>query len=163
MGKVSAVTIASILNKRQFGFSLIEAMLAFLLVGFGLIGLARLQTEFFKSIDNTRIRTSALNYAQQKIEELRSFALQNDYVNAFDAQNGATDNCDPLGINSPCQGVSATLQRTIVLNDCAGSVPCRLVQINVTWMDSAGSKQVISLGSYISGLEPVKSGVVLAE
>ena len=148
---------------RQSGFSLIEAMLAFLVVGFGLIGLAGLQSDFFNHAGSTRIQTAALHYAQQKIEEIRSFATQSDYLNAVSTQNGSVDNCDPQTVSSACKGVNASLQRTTSINNCAGGLPCRLVQVSVAWTDTDGHNQNLTLNSYITGLEPVKAGVFLAQ
>ena len=40
----------------QWGITLLESLLAFMLVGFGLLGLARLQNDFFKSNANIELQ-----------------------------------------------------------------------------------------------------------
>lgn len=147
----------------ESGFSLIEAMLAFMVVGFGLLGLAKLQNDFFKNNGNSRVHTAALNFAQQKIEHFRGFATQNDYDSLSGLEDETADSCDPMSKASLCQGINTTLERTWSVADCPDALPCRLVSINVVWMDVDGIRQKITLSSYIAGYEPVKSGVALAQ
>lgn len=149
--------------KAQSGFSLIEAMLAFLVVGFGLLGLARLQSELFENNGNNRVRTAALHFAEQKLEQLRSFATLSAYDDLFNTLDNTADSCDPASKDSPCQGINSTLERTWAIADCPDGLPCRLVKVNVTWADTDGIDQNVSLSSYVAGLEPVKSGVLLAQ
>lgn len=145
----------------QTGFSLLEALLAFMLVGFGLLGLARLQNDFFKSNANTRVYTAAFNFAQQKLEQFRSFATQNDFDNLLNLHTDTDDICDPGAANSPCQGINATLIRSWEMSDCSPGLSCRWVNIRVAWTDMDGTDQKIALNSYLAGFEPITSGVLL--
>ena len=147
----------------QSGFSLIEAMLAFLVVGIGLLGLAKLQSGFFKSNGSSRVYTAALNYAQQKIEQLRSFASESDYTSRFSELLDSPESCDPLTKDSLCQGINAGLERTWSIADCPDDLPCRRVEVNVVWTDADGIKQTVALSSFIAAYEPVQSGVALTQ
>lgn len=56
------------------GFSLIEALVALLVVSFGMLAVASFQLNLYRSSDLAKQRTEATRLAQQKIEELRAFA-----------------------------------------------------------------------------------------
>ena len=62
------------------GIALIEAMVGLLLLAVALLGLARLQGVLLRDAGDSRIKTHALNTAQEKIEQLRSFSRKNQYA-----------------------------------------------------------------------------------
>jgi Tfp pilus assembly protein PilV len=135
------------------GFSIVEALIASLIVAVGIIGLARLQGITLLNSSESRARTDALNLAQEKIEELRSFSNQTTYDVLSDGENANTE--------PSMAGANTNFTRTWRITDCANSMNCKLVNVSVNWSDSRGEAQEIQLTSYIRQIDPVRTGVVL--
>ncbi|MGZ8902069.1 MAG: type IV pilus modification PilV family protein [Methylobacter sp.] len=138
-----------ILRRKLKGFSLIEVMIASVVVALAMLGVARLQGITLQDSADSRMKTHALNLAQDKIEELRNFANQSTY-----SGYSGSDNNTAVGANS-------NFTRTWTITDCANSVNCKQVNVGVTWTDPNNSTQTVQLTSYIAESDPVKSGVVL--
>ncbi|CCE22753.1 protein of unknown function [Methylotuvimicrobium alcaliphilum 20Z] len=149
-GKIfKGVIIMNVQHRKIRGFSLIEAMIASLVVGMTMLGVARLQGITLSSSGDSRMRTHALNLAQEKIEELRTFVHQSDY-SAYSGSDSDTQ----LGAN-------ATFTRTWTITGCANSVECKQANVAVSWQDQADTTQTVQLTSFIAEVDPVKGGVVL--
>lgn len=58
-------------RRRAAGFTLIESMVALLIVTGGLFGLLKTQTMLARNADLARQRTEAVRLAQERIEALR--------------------------------------------------------------------------------------------
>ncbi len=144
---------------KQSGVGLIEAMLAFFIVGVGMVSLAKLQTQFLKDNADTRVSIAAIHYVQDKIEWLRTSEASESVLVS---ESHSPDQCDPAAKDSPCQGLNTTLKRTWSSKDCPGGLACRLVTVDVDWVDVKGINQKLSISSYLSGADPVQAGLVLA-
>ena len=68
------------INKQhlQRGMSLVEVFVALLVLSVGMIALAKLQVDLVRGGSDARARTIALNLAEEKIEDLRTFATVGD-------------------------------------------------------------------------------------
>lgn len=55
------------------GFSLIEVMLAFIIVAVSAAGLVKLQNSYMKQEGSSSARESAMHLAENKLDDLRSF------------------------------------------------------------------------------------------
>ncbi|NOQ17486.1 MAG: hypothetical protein GQ581_10545 [Methyloprofundus sp.] len=139
----------NILQKKMGGFSILEALIASIVVGVGMLGLAKLQGITLANSSESRLRTDALNLAQEKIEQLRTFSNQTTY----DALANAADTS---------VGSNATFTRNWTITGCSNAVSCQRASVTVTWVDQAGATQTVQLTSYIAQADPVKAGVVLA-
>ncbi|MFZ5490952.1 MAG: type IV pilus modification PilV family protein [Pseudomonadota bacterium] len=62
-------------HRRQRGMSLIEVFVALLVLSVGLIALARLQVDLVRGGSDARTRSVALALAEEKVEDLRTFAV----------------------------------------------------------------------------------------
>ncbi|MBT2766549.1 type IV pilus modification protein PilV [Stenotrophomonas sp. ISL-67] len=68
---------------RQRGFSLLEVMIAIVVLGFGLLGFALLQTMSVRYVQSANYRTQATNLAYDLTEQMRSNRFQSAwYANA---------------------------------------------------------------------------------
>ncbi len=149
---------------QQLGASLLEVMLAFSIVAFGLLGLANLQTVFFKDNANSRTYTAALNYAQQKIDYLRNFAAEPDPEQFLTkAELAEESSCDAVDQESLCRSLNTELKRNTTVSACSALLSCRWVTVEVTWFDLDGIAQQLSLQTYLAPYDPLKSGIVLAQ
>ena len=59
---------------QQAGFTLLEALIALLVMSFGMMALAGMQLSLSRSGDVAKQRTEAVRLAQQQMEVLRSYA-----------------------------------------------------------------------------------------
>ena len=140
-------------NKVQ-GFSLVETFIAAVIVAVAMLGLGKLQGITLLNSADSRMKTHALNLAQEKIEALRMFANQSTYTGL--ACGACTDS------NLP--GANANFERKWGITPCPSLVDtstCKKFNVKVTWTDPKGIDQTVQLTSYIAEADPVKSGVVL--
>lgn len=128
------------------GFTLIEALIALVILATGLIALAKFQGEVLQSSGQTKARSEALNYAEQKIEDLRGFADETAYSNMGN------------GSDTPA-GTNAAFSRTWTVTPAAGG-DYKTVTVDVTWTDREGN-QFVQLTSFIAKVDPIKSGELL--
>lgn len=70
------------------GFSLIEVMVALLVLALGILGISKLQSTLIRTSSDANQRAVAVSIAQEKIDDLKSFAN----VNSGDNWNIAADN-----------------------------------------------------------------------
>lgn len=152
----------------QTGFSLIEALIAALVVGIGLLGLARLQSSFFTGIGENRVQNSALHFAQRQMEDKLRAAESKSVFDGMLA-SPSQDFCVPDHDNDPendkdCHGTNAELARDWTSKNCEpdATLPCKIIDLKVAWIDSAGKNTDVSLVSYIAFTEPVEAGVAIA-
>ncbi|HHZ71415.1 MAG TPA: prepilin-type N-terminal cleavage/methylation domain-containing protein [Methylococcaceae bacterium] len=141
-------------NKVQ-GFSLVETLIAAVIVAVAMLGLGKLQGITLLNSADSRMKTHALNLAQEKIEALRMFANQSTYTGLV---SGPTVSPDLL------VGANANFDRTWEISSCPSLVvtsTCKKVSVEVKWLDPKGIEQTVQLTSYIAEADPVKSGVVL--
>lgn len=83
---------------RQQGFSLIEALVAFLILSVGMLGIASLQTMSLKSGHTAAMRTVAVMKVEEILESMRS----NDPSVLLDYAAGTAD----MGVDNGCSQTS---------------------------------------------------------
>lgn len=137
--------------KKSLGFSLIEVMIALVILGIGLLGLAKIQGITFLNSAESRMQTHALNFAQEKIEQLRNYGN----ISVYRAYASNAIGTDLVGSNS-------TFSRNWVVTACANAVGCKKISVTVVWTGIDGTNYDIQLTSQIAGLEPARSGIVIA-
>jgi Tfp pilus assembly protein PilV len=130
--------------RRQRGITLIEALVGFLILSFGLLGALRLQSWLRLNGDVARQRTEAVRLAQQDMEQVRGFA------NAAAFQGIAAQRSEAHSAST-----HFTLTRTVSTNAALKST-----QVRVSWQDRAGETQAVQLHSSIAGVLPVYSAVL---
>lgn len=93
-------------NHPQAGFSLLEVMIAVLVLSLGLLGLAALQGYSLQNNQSANHRTHASNLAYELIDSIRANpAAIPQYVGALDEW---TDECDELPDEPPAACLGAT-------------------------------------------------------
>jgi type IV pilus modification protein PilV len=175
-------------SRRQAGFSLIEAMVALLVVAFGMLSIASFQYTLSRSSDVAKQRTEATRIAQKELDRLRSFAQrQGDgdatddrYTYIEDLRSSASAQAVP-GLNTnttynlerevfiqtrdqnPLPTLTAAFDQVLSTGFTAsGGTPTgdkfRLFNVVVSWDDSAGQRQEVRLASTISDGDPSALG-----
>lgn len=128
---------------RQRGFTLIESLLAFVVLGIGLLALLRVQPELRAHAEVARQRGEAVRLAQQEIEGLRGFASLAGHA----AIGAHAHTVEPDGLGSPRYAVERRVD--------AGSWPrMRAIDVTVAWTDRRGDAQRVALSTIVSAQEP---------
>ena len=140
--------------RSERGFTLIEAIVALLVLAFGMLAMAGFQINLARGSDIAKQRTEATRLAQQKIEELRSFE---QIVAGAGLLTYAS-----LATGCPCSDTPATLSNTTYArNWTVSGTPAdlqRTVSVVVSWTDRANDPQAVTLVSVISKSDPADAG-----
>ena len=141
------------------GVILIEALVALLIVAFGMVAMMGLQSTLRRSSDLTRQRGEALRLAQQDMEQLRAFSvLRNNEVGpdtpqAYEAIASTTTNASP-----ELTGGNTDFIRQRVVSPAGENL--KAIRITVSWLDRAADPQQVVLNSHIAGIDPILSAAL---
>lgn len=128
--------------RRQRGFTLIESLIAFLVLSIGALALLRLQPELRQHLEFARQRGEAVRLAQQEIEGLRGPATPAE----FDAIADRALTLEPDGLGSP----RYALQRRVDTTSWPGA---KGIEVAVAWTDRQGQVQTVTLATLIGAEE----------
>lgn len=131
------------------GASLIEALVALAVMGFGILGIAGIQSTLRSNADLSKQQAEATRLAQRALEESRSFTqiavAADPDVRTYDGLAS-----DDLG---DVVGTNATFSRVIEVVDI-GPGRAKRVTVKVGWTDRANQPQQVTLTSNITGMPP---------
>lgn len=140
------------MKSRGGGFTLIEAMVALVILSVGLLALGRFQGSVTQTSAQAKTRTEALRLAQGKIELLRGFSSLAVLDGLAALPNGAN--------TETVTGSNATFTRTWVWVTTA--LPAyRSLTVTVSWQDQRGLLQNVALQTRVSSVNPSEAGNVL--
>ncbi|MES2098221.1 MAG: prepilin-type N-terminal cleavage/methylation domain-containing protein [Pseudomonadota bacterium] len=144
-------------SHRQRGITLIEALIAVLILALGMLAIARLQTHLRLNAEIARQRSEAVRLAQEDIEALRAFAVlaATSGVASFDAIAGASRTVDAA--SGYATNTAYLVTRQI---DTAGALQAKNLRVTVGWTDRAGNPQQVELASVIAGIAPAHGGAL---
>lgn len=142
-------------RSRESGFTILEALIALLVMAFGMLALASMQLSLSRSADVAKQRTEAMRLAQERIERMRSFVGISAGAINWDAL--------PAGVETLNSASVATLQTntTFTVTPTLGGAiadSLRPVSVTVTWDDRAGVSNSVVVSSVISRSDPSDSG-----
>ncbi len=160
-------------RKRMSGFSLIEALIAFLIIGVGLLGAAKMQALLSTDSAVSQQRDEAVVVAQDLIERFRSFSVLTSTAGSVayaDITNSATA--------ETVAGVNASYSRSWTVEECCidqsslanacpaancGSNEMRWKNLSVTvaWTDKGNNANSVNLVTKIARLEPSHDSALL--
>lgn len=145
------------------GFSLIEALVAAVILGVGLIGLAKLQTVIMSASGVSQQRNEAMQIAQDKIEHYRGYTS----LEAASGQLAYADITDSTAAEIVV-GISARYARSWSSEECcfdsanapvcpaahcASAMRFKKLAVTVAWTDQAGQDHSVVLHSIIAMLD----------
>ena len=134
------------INKRtrsRSGFSMIETMIAMLVLGFGLLTIASAQVYAVKSGQTGRHRTRAVEIAQTQMERLQSLSWNDADLVA----TGWTPNVDVVTtVESTSAQTAMTFSRQWRITDVIAN-QTRSIDVRVGWTDAHGVTKSFALSS----------------
>jgi type II secretory pathway pseudopilin PulG len=130
------------------GLTLVEALVALLVLSFGLLAVARLQPLLRQHAEAARQRSEALRIAQADIERVRTFAT----LAAYETIGGSEQTVEPEGTPTRYH-----LARQIERDTAAHALA---LTVTVDWPDRAGALQQVRLASVVAGIDPALSGAL---
>jgi Tfp pilus assembly protein PilV len=143
--------------RRQHGISLIEALIALLVLSLGMLTVSQLQGHLRLGSDIARQRTEAVRLGQEDIEALRAYSVL--------AASGAARSW--AGIANASRSVDAstgyathtryTVAREIV---DVNALAAKTAAVTVHWNDRDGAAQKIVLTTVIAANDPAHGGVL---
>ena len=150
-------------SRPQRGITLIEALIAFLVLALGMLAIARVQTHLRLNAEVARQRSEAVRLAQEDIETLRAFAVLATAPGASGAPGAhsfeaiASDSRTVDSGNGYATHTAYLVARQVT---AAGTLLAKNLLVTVSWNDPAGHPQQIALGSVIAGVAPAYSGAL---
>lgn len=139
--------------KKIAGFSLLEALVALLILGFGLIAVAKLQTTLMENSGLSKQRTEATRLAQEKMEQLRAFEQLSTATGKFAYADIVTTTSDAVSGYSS----NTSYIRSWTSTDSTNA-QYKPVFLSVAWTDRNGISQTVKLDSMVAKLDPKASG-----
>ena len=138
----------------QAGISLLEALVALVVMSFGMLSLAAMQLNLSRSADVAKQRSEAVRIAEERIELARSFTDLAANALAVDWTNLQADVATPASVTT-----NATYNVTVAVGGTATDAS-RPISVQVAWVDRAGEAQNVALSSVISRTDPRDPGFV---
>jgi Tfp pilus assembly protein PilV len=142
---------------RQRGVSLIEALIAMLVMALGMVGIAALQAKLRVNSDVAKQRSEAVRIAEEDIENFRAFGTL--------AANGAVaNNFAYAGVTNAALQKGA-LANTVVTTNATYAITRTVVDsaqarmkdlwVSVAWTNREGVAETVVLRSVIAGIDPL--------
>jgi Tfp pilus assembly protein PilV len=138
------------------GFSVLEALIALVVMAFGMLALSGMQLNLSRNADIAKQRGEATRLAQDRIEEMRSFTgLSTGTINwnALDAMANQTVTKATDYFTNTAYTVASTMTG-------ADGDTVRTVKVTVSWLDRASQAQEVSLYSALSRIDPNETGLL---
>ena len=138
------------------GFSVIEVMAAIVILGFGLLGVAKLHTTMTANSLDNKSRSEALTIARSRLEEIRNYsetvASRDEFDQTYSVTAGYVNDTDvPGNIADYARNEKISLSGTN-----------RALNVQVSWTDESGSQQLVELQSGLAWQNPRSAADVLA-
>ncbi len=140
-------------SRHQRGFSLAEILITLLVMGIGLVALAKFQGGLLQGSDLAKQRTVAANLAQDKMEELRNFETVTGSSASYSSIASGTD-------TQTVGNATFTITSAITSNT---NPTYKTANVTVSWTDQDNVGQSVNLVSQISDNAPELSGGLLKD
>lgn len=156
-------------SKNLYGFSLVEVMIALLVLALGILGISKLQSTLIRNSSDANQRAVAASVGQEKIDELKSFIEVSGGANSYVATIVDDDDQVARGnyvfdlewtvkdyfyaYTDPLEAAEDEDEVTIPV----GETPIpdfKLLNLTVSWTDELGEEQNINLSTMIDGYAP---------
>lgn len=165
------------------GFSLIDVLIAAVVLSVGFLALALLQGQLVRNSSSTRSQTQAMALAQEKLEQYRGFKAATGSTNSYAAivpiSSTSAETITAVGgvaaantytrtvdvqryMLSPSSGSFTSVSPTDLTTNPIGVNEFKVVTVNVGWTDQSGNSQSTQIKDVISVASPTDSVNTLA-
>jgi Tfp pilus assembly protein PilV len=141
------------LSRNARGISLVEALVALAIMGFGTLAVLGVQTTLRYNADISKQRGEAVRIAQQALEDIRSFETLDDYNNKV-----STAPVDVAGYEVANTTYRLTQTITDGAADDVNAPRSKTIVIDVSWQDRSDQTQSVRLNAVLQGTPPVLAG-----
>ena len=145
---------------RQRGTTLLEALVAFLVLSLGMLTVARVQTQLRLHSDVARQRSEAVRLGQEDLESMRAFSVLAASAASGSARSYADVNSSTRTVDSAAGYATNTSYRVARQIDAASAANAKDASVTVSWNDRSGAPQHVVLNSIIAGNDPAYSGAL---
>lgn len=163
-------------NRRRSGFSLIEVLIAVVVLSVGLLALGALQASLVRSASESKARAGALSLAEDRLERMRSFG------DNYNGLTGTTESTAQLGgtiggvdyvrtttvqryafdrITNAFIAVASTADGALPAMGAAGASPqwspgveFKRLEVTVSWADAQGGNRSVRVTDSLSSVSP---------
>jgi len=146
------MTMKALCKKTTYGFALIEALVAMIVMSFGMLAVAGFQVNLSLNSDVAKQRTEATRLAQQKMEQLRTFDTLTVYENNMVSSTLASP------VTQETITTNTTFTRSWAITSANNPDTGRSTTVTVAWTDRAGNPEKVQLVSHISATNPLLTG-----
>lgn len=154
--------------RRERGFSLIEVLVAVIVLSFGLLALAALQGSLFKSSAESKAQSVALDLAQEKLEYFRGYQTTAEFQSFADStaaevqtvagtQFSRTWTVDRYAYPTAGGTFALVADTGATASGYTTNNEFKRVQVNVAWKDAEGKDRTVTLEDAIASLSPADS------
>lgn len=145
------------MHRRQRGTTLLEGLVALLVLSLGMFSVARVQTQLRLNADTARQRSEAVRLAQEDLERLRAFSV----VAATAGARAFADIVDATTTVDAASGLASNTRYQVTRTVTDAQAPqARNATVAVSWADRTGTEHRVVLDSVISGSNPAYSGAL---
>ena len=147
-------------SQRQRGVSLIEALVALLVMSLGMLALVGVQSNLRANSDIARQRAEATRIASEEIERLRFFTSIEPTATQV---NLSWSEIAPRTVDSYIlpDGTNNTTYRIARKVVTLAKPDRHLVQVDVSWTDRGDNTQTVSLDTVIAGADPLLGSLLM--
>ena len=136
------------------GVSLIEALLALVVMSLGMLAVVGVQATLRSNGDLSRQRAEAVRLAQEGLETWRTFTSVTTVAGQVDYTDIASDLLLGEDVTPALANATYMRTRTVAPDPPNGSPPLRTLSSTVRWVDRAGEAQLVQLFTSIARIAP---------
>jgi type IV pilus modification protein PilV len=142
------------------GFTLLEALVAMLVIAFGMLAIAGFQTSLSLNSDIAKQRSEATRIAQRRIDMMRAFS-QKAAASSPAGLNDSAGRTYTQNVVSSTESAATNTTFNVTTTVAQGSNDSfRWLNVQVTWLDRSGQSQNVVLQSVISDGAPTDVGSI---
>ncbi|MEO5844243.1 MAG: hypothetical protein ABIQ33_05330 [Caldimonas sp.] len=141
------------LRECQRGVSLLESLVAFVVLALGTAAVSQLQSHLRLAADVARERSEAVRLGQAALEDMRSFAALDGAPGRRSYAGIASGDSDTAV--SPSAHADYRIERRI---DDLGFGATKGTRVVVRWSDRSGAAREVVLHSFVAGIAPAYAG-----